>query len=362
MSVLGIIRKTGIKLLLLRRKYNRVKEWRTTFAQNTGVQVLTQTQKKEIADYFSDYQKVDPVFHNFYTEKTGEFYVNYLPDDIYYAVIDQFYNNWAHGRYMDNKCAYHHMFTGVAQAENIVWRSNGLWFCGNDILLHEDDVLKMLQEHNSFVLKVATYAYGGHGVFFLEGEDRIESFQKKVHEITDDIVVQKLLVQHEALNRINSSSINTIRALSLLSNDGVKVYSSVLRMGINGARVDNASSGGITCGIDKDGLLKKNAYTASGERYTQHPNSGIVFAGYAVPGFHAMVEKICDLHCQIPNFRMVSWDFSINEQGEPVLVEVNLNAGELDFHQLNNGPIFGEDTKKILDEVYKSKNKNLDSL
>ena len=26
--------------------------------------------------------------------------------------------------------------------------------------------------------------------------------------------------------------------------------------------------------------------------------------------------------------------------------------GELDFHQINNGPIFGEDTEKILKEVF----------
>lgn len=37
---------------------------------------------------------------------------------------------------------------------------------------------------------------------------------------------------------------------------------------------------------------------------------------------------------------------------EPVLIEANLRYGELDFHQLNNGPVFGKDTKKILDEVF----------
>ena len=58
------------------------------------------------------------------------------------------------------------------------------------------------------------------------------------------------------------------------------------------------------------------------------------------------------LHAQMPRFRLVSWDFAIDPDGEPVLIEANLHYGELDFHQINNGPIFGEDTEKILKEVF----------
>lgn len=58
------------------------------------------------------------------------------------------------------------------------------------------------------------------------------------------------------------------------------------------------------------------------------------------------------LHPQIPHFRLVSWDFSIDENGEPVLIEANLNCGGIDVNQMNNGPLFGEDTKKVLDEVF----------
>ena len=32
--------------------------------------------------------------------------------------------------------------------------------------------------------------------------------------------------------------------------------------------------------------------------------------------------------------------------------DANLHFGEIDFHQLNNGPLFGDDTKEILKEVF----------
>ena len=67
----------------------------------------------------------------------------------------------------------------------------------------------------------------------------------------------------------------------------------------------------------------------------------------------ALVEKA---HPMIPCFRMISWDIAINEQSEPVMLEANFTRGCLDFLQMNNGPLFGEDTKKILDEVF-GKNK-----
>ena len=49
--------------------------------------------------------------------------------------------------------------------------------------------------------------------------------------------------------------------------------------------------------------------------------------------------------------KMISWDFAVDESGEPVLIEMNINYGELDFHQLCNGPIFGDQTKEIVKEV-----------
>ena len=43
--------------------------------------------------------------------------------------------------------------------------------------------------------------------------------------------------------------------------------------------------------------------------------------------------------------------FTVPVTTSPTLIEANLCNGELDFHQLNNGPLFGEDTERILKEV-----------
>ena len=184
-------------------------------------------------------------------------------------------------------------------------------------------------------------------------KDRVNEFVRIIDTTSKDLVVQAGLRQHEALAKINSTSVNTFRILSMLRRDGsVKVYSSIVRMGMHGSRVDNASSGGITCGIDETGRLKDVAYSAAGEKYLEHPDSKVKFSEIVIPQFSDCLAFVKSLHCQIPHFRLVSWDVAVDEMGRPVLIESNMRWGELDFHQLNNGPLFGEDLPQILNEVF----------
>jgi len=345
MTAVGRISKNRIQK-------RRAGYWKEHFSMNTRAQVLSDDQKDEIKAYFKDYKDVSMVFHNFYTEKTGHYYVNYIPDDLYYCVIDPYFNDWEKASILDNKCFYSSMFKGINHAENILYRANNLWFSEGKGPLKQKDIYDILSRFDSFFLKEATESEGGIGVSYIDGDDRVERLLDKASKISGDIVIQKALTQHKALSDINSSSVNTIRVLSLLTNEGVKVYSSILRMGIKGAKVDNASSGGITCGIDANGKLREFAYTTKGERFSAHPDSGVVFSGYDIPSFSSVIDLVSKLHPQIPHFRPVSWDIAIDENGTPTLIEANLKYGELDFHQLNNGPVFGDDTYKILNEVF----------
>lgn len=315
---------------------------------------LSSKQLKEIRDFYAPYEAVTPLFHAFYTEKTGFFSPYYLPHDLHINRIDEFFNPRAESKVMDNKCYYAQLFSGIEQPETVVYRIGGLWFDAQRQLIDCSTAYEILRRELACFVKIATESYGGKGVCYLNSADGDigAQFEKFVGKTKADIVVQRPIRQHADLARINESSVNTYRILSLLSQDGVKIYSSILRMGVAGAKVDNASSGGITCGITGDGKLKKYAYRVNGERFDRHPTSGVEFDGYQLPGFAEAKKLVEKAHPMVPHFKMVSWDIAIQEDGTPVMIEANLAKGELDFHQLNNGPLFGEDTKKILDEVF----------
>lgn len=325
------------------------KEHRQRVRKHAPKYVLTKEQEAAVREFYGPYvKKVDLGAHNFYTEKTGTFCVDYVPDDVYYSIIDPHFNDWREARYADNKCFYRRLFVGVRQPDTVACRIGGLWFTGDYQRISREDLQQLLSAEPEIVVKKAMGSEGGKGVYFVKGTE-LGSIEPT---IKDDIVVQRPLVQHERMSAINATSVNTIRIISLLSEEGVKVYSAILRIGINGARVDNASSGGITCGITADSKLRKYAYKANGERFDRHMDSGVVFDGYDLPGYEKCLAAVPGLHIQVPRFKLVSWDFAVAADGEPVLVEANLHYGQLDFHQLNNGPLFGEDTHKILKEVF----------
>ena len=72
-----------------------------------------------------------------------------------------------------------------------------------------------------------------------------------------------------------------------------------------------------------------------------------------MPGYDKCVELAKKLACRFYGVsRLISWDFAIGKDAEPILIEMNISFGEIDFHQLCNGPILGDDTDDILKEIF----------
>lgn len=217
-------------------------------------------------------------------------------------------------------------------------------------------MVDLLKLQDAVFIKRATDCGGANGVFYLEcssNDNMPNDFTDIAKKIQTDIAIQKRVIQHERISALNSDAVNTIRMLSVLHRDGsVKVYSSLLRIGGGAGHVDNFCSGGVAVGIDDDGRLKEYGYYLNGNRVTQHPVTGKTFLGYQIPAFERAKELVKRAHIYVPHFRMVSWDIAIDQDGQPVLIETNLADGQLDLHQLTNGPLFKDDTVEILDEVY----------
>ena len=323
--------------------------------KNTKESILTKKQKREIKEFYKPYTKVNTKYHNFYYSKTGKFYKEYLPDDTYYCNIDMFYNNWITAPVLDNKCYYKRILPNIKQPSTIACRINNMWFNNKMDIISLKELEKIIENEKQIVIKQATESSGGHGVYFIDkaSSDIKKEFSKYIKNIKPDLIIRKIIKQNRELSKLNSSSLNTIRILSFLEKNGeTKIYSSIIRMGIGNSKVDNASSGGITCGINSDGSLKNVAYKANGEKFLKHPTSGIHFNSIVIPKYNEMIELVKKTHPLLPMSRLISWDLAVDENNEIILIEFSLKYGELDFHQLNNGPLFGKDTKKILDEVY----------
>lgn len=316
---------------------------------------LTSEQEKSAREFFAPYKKINTLYHRFYAEKTGVFAPEFIPTDMYHTVIDGYFNPLRESQVLDNKCYYPRLFAGIPQPEMVAYRCGGVWLDTCNTALSVDQVEEMLASEPAVFMKAATSSNSGKGVCFLSAEagSMVEQFRKGIKAMRTDVVIQRPVVQHPTLAKFSEASVNTLRIVTLLTDGKVKMYSTIVRMGVDKRKVDNR---GIFCGVREDGTLREVAYRLNGDKFLTHPTNGTSFSGVKVPGYEKALELVKQAHLLVTHFRLISWDIAINETGEPVMLEANLAKGCLDFHQIANGPLFGEDTKKILDEVF-GKNK-----
>ena len=334
---------------------HRVQSERKTI--NKKLQLLgesyTTDEREQIKAYWSKYAKTDPAFQLFYSRVNGSFDVRYLPDDLYYTVIDPLYNDKHAFKFIDNKCYYDTYFPNTLQPKVIAKRINGYWII-NGTITDLNSVVCEAKKSECIFMKVANNSCGGHGVKrFLADEITIQNINKALEKQKNDIVIQEKVSQHSILSKINPSAVNTVRIMTWIDREGkISVLSKVLRVGIGDAYVDNASSGGIVVGIDQENRLKEFAFRTSGKRYETHPTTAVEFKGIAIPGIDKAEEMTVNLAPVFPHHRLISWDICIDENELPILIELNMHHGELDFHQMTNGPLFGDRTEEMLNEVF----------
>ena len=319
--------------------------------------ILTAEEKQQAVSFWAPYVKIDPVFHSFYKEKTGIFHPAYLPKDVYMNRVDEYFNIRSASWWLDHKCLYPRLFAGIPQADNVMFRMGGFWYDSQWQALSQEQALELAVKEPALVMKAATRSVCGNGVLFIAGESNITpvSFTQALQQQPGDIVVQRPLQQHESFAALHGSSVNTLRVLSLLTEEGPKIYSVIVRMGGSGEKIDNSIATGLFCGVQSDGTLAPVAYRLNGDKFTAHPTSGLVFAGHKLAGVEkakALVKKAAPM---LPLFKLVSWDIVIDTEGEPLMLECNLAKGSIHYHQLTNGPVFGEDTRKIMDQVFNKK-------
>ena len=263
-------------------------------------------------------------------------------------ITDRYHRYYSHreeARFLDNKCYYYRLFSHIRQPELIGMRIGGTWLDGKLAPVPFGRVKEAAAGEPELVVKRAVNSQGGYGVSFLSRGETGTGLEALVRQIPCDLVIQKPVRQHP-------ESVNTLRIVSLLTGERVKIYAVCLKIGVGKERVDNGCHGGIYCGVRPDGRLRPIGVTDSGRTIRRHPQLGYRFEEQRVPCLKSALELVRRAHPFLGHFRLISWDVAIDENGEAVLIEANLSLGGINDVQLCSGPLFGRDTKKVLDEVF----------
>lgn len=321
---------------------------------------ITKEQKKIIKSVWGEV-KIDTrwfAYFNMYRTDDCEWTPLFIPDNLHYGIIDLYYSNYRKSRIIEDKNLNNLLYSEIYQPETVLRKisnRNGYIFLDKDYhIISENQVLNLLSDGN-IIVKPSIDSGGGKGVnLFLDSNNEKEIL--KHMQCSSDFIVQKIAKQHETMSALNESSLNTMRLITFIHKDGVHILSAVARMGSDKSHLDNASSGGIFCGINNNGTLKSTAYNLKLDKFDKHPNSRIVFKDYNIPGYKECCDIVTSLAPKFYGFsRLISWDLAIGIDGIPMLIEANMTFGGVDIPQIANGPLFGDLTNEVIKEIFSDK-------
>lgn len=171
-------------------------------------------------------------------------------------------------------------------------------------------------------------SFGGLGV------KKVTVGNRDIREIYEELMGEKLFLaeetirQHPEMNKLCSSSVNTIRVCTVVGDKGnPHVVYALVRIGSGDKEVDNISSGGMYTLLSKDGEITHPTFCdKTVTYYTHHPASGFPFIGFKIPYFTEAINLCKQAAMLEPDMRYIGWDVAITENG-PVLVEGNILPG-----------------------------------
>lgn len=327
---------------------------------------LSSDQKAEIDEYYlKNYGRKVPYFwHQYIFNLTGKFDVKFLPYYIYAFEIEPTFLNQAEIYTLANKSILPEIIAGIGGLKTptiIASQTNphNLRF-GCDYL-DFDTFCEKIADLGNVIIKPACDSMAGAGVASCCFENGIEiktglSCREFIKRYENNFVIQPIIKNCDVLRRVHPKSLNTMRVFTYRIGNEFKVVPPFCRFGVGDAYCDNAGRGGLCAALDPEtGKIGKFATNHKGVKIFTHPDSGVKFEGIIFPRVRDIIEISKQIHrLKLPQFIFVSFDFTVDENMNIFLIELNLRFQSVEMAQECTGlPAFGNDTSYFLNSLRK---------
>ena len=318
---------------------------------------LTSDQIKEVQSFYQTHfgKKISLKWHEYYVYVTKQFSPKYIPTYIYYTeMFPKLSKTSVMPVYSDKNMIRKLLGDRILLPKTYGQNINGIFYV-DDCVVDKSIVCKNCMNLEDAVIKHSIDSSKGLSVLrfssnqgTVSGKNCPQTIDQLIEMYGSSFIIQEAIKQNEKMAQLNPTSLNTVRIMTYWGKKEIVPVFAVVRMGRKGSVVDNASAGGLYCGINmKDGSLKENAYTLHPFSTNTESDNGIRFADFSIPKFNEMKLKAVELHQQLPYTKLIGWDLALNADNEIELVEINANFPGL--FQAATGPAFGDYTEEILE-------------
>lgn len=272
-----------------------------------------------------------------YSEIREEFIHGWIPEDYYRINILKKYNPESASLISKYKSFDSFLFEEFS-LRPIMYTISGNIYEGSRRKISINEAKTLIEHLSQELIIKPELGMGGEGIKFSYSSDL------NLKELADkgDFIIQPVFKQHHILHKINPDSLNTLRILTLLNEQGIaEIVSSCLKFGLGESRIDNVSAGGGICGVHPDGFLYKSFYDGTYVNHGLiHPKTQIVLSDIKIPNYED-VKKACKIaHERYPYVKFIGWDVAIGVDEKPVLIEWNARYPRLMSLEGLFGPLF----------------------
>lgn len=284
------------------------------------------------------------------------FDVNFVPNAFYHPYIAKYLFYFPAGRVLSDKNMLWSFLYGIPQAETVIRKYDNTFFNADGSIIAIKKGVGIIKSCQSeMIIKPTIDSCGGKSIRLLNPQFSEAEIYDILDDYPSDFIIQQRVKQSPILSCLNNTSLNTIRINTLFLNGSITVTSMGLRIGKQGAIVDNASSDGVMAGICTDGNLKPNAFDLHGNKVDEV--NKIKLSSIKIPNIDKVIELCIRSHRRMLQSRMIAWDIALREDNSPLVLEANV--GYTYFYpgiraiQLCDGPVFGDRTQEVIDYVAK---------
>ena len=275
----------------------------------------------------------------------------FIPSDLYYNELLPYINNLPFRFALQDKCSLDLRFSGVRQAETVCRRMAGVFYGADMEQIDSGEAVHLcLARESDLFIKPSVYTSAGVGIqMFPPRECTEDDVMELFADTGKNFIVQEKIRQHPEMAKLNKDSISTIRVMSLFIDGEVYISNIMIRVCPPGS-THVAVDGGYSVAVEEDGHLYPRAYRDKGT-WVCGAEEGLYDDSVVVPGLEKIRETVKRLHPLVPYFKWIGWDFSVDEEGEPVMIEFNNAPGD-DIQRVCGNPLFGEMTDRVLEDYF----------
>ncbi len=329
---------------------------------------LTDAEKQEISQYWAQFgiKISDYDWHRMYYHVTKKHDPRFVPDLVVGLILYEYYNDRAYETTWRDKNKFHRLLPNVPLPKAICRRIKGNYY---------GDELNFIADENSDVQAVAKSIWkhvdkDGDIIFKNTRETGYGKNVKKYHVCNEtdlsealaqwkncpNYVIQICVKQHKVMASLNESSSNMLRICSWRHDGKVDILYATARVGAGKSFTDVSFVDGEErvnlVGISKDGYFANKMIDQNGCKVKDLPEK------LRVPQWDKIIDVIKKNHLLIDDFNVIGWDFTVDQDENPICFEWNIQwPGTVLYQFANEEPLYGDKTEEIFEFLKDEKNR-----